>query len=263
MITRWSQGDAHVGMDESLLEATWEDAARHPWFGERARFLLALLADLGALAPSAVLDAGCGWGITLEALERVGYRPTGLDVSRRTLERLDRANRELIEADLTLELPRDAPRFPVVLALDLLEHLDDDAAVLTRLASMVTPEGALIVAVPAGPGAWSDFDEIAGHRRRYDRRMLVSTFARAGLPTPKVHAWGMWMRPAMAWTRRRPGQGQTPQQRYQWHLRPPGPVADLLFRQLCRIEGPLARRALLPTGSSWFATLRVSARSGA
>src|SRR5262245_14880069 len=50
-------------------------------------------------SPARVLDTGCGWGVTLDALEAAGYRTSGLDVSRRALERLDRPNRRLIEAD--------------------------------------------------------------------------------------------------------------------------------------------------------------------
>ncbi len=47
-----------------------------------------------------MLDAGCGWGVTFDALERRGYRVVGMDVSRRMLERLDGPRRVLWEADL-------------------------------------------------------------------------------------------------------------------------------------------------------------------
>ena len=68
--------------------------------------------------------------MTLEALEERGYRASGLDVSRQALERLDRPDRPLIEADLTRPFDPAAvahAAFDAVLALDVIEHLDDDA----------------------------------------------------------------------------------------------------------------------------------------
>jgi len=81
-----------------------------------------------------VLDAGCGWGVTLSALERRGYHASGLDIARNALERLDAPGRSLIEADLTQPWPGGLPRFDAVLALDVSEHLDEEASAVARLA---------------------------------------------------------------------------------------------------------------------------------
>ena len=55
-----------------------------------------------------------------------------MDVSLRTLEALDRPGRTLIEADLTRPLADDSDH-DAVLALDVIEHLDDDGAAVRRL----------------------------------------------------------------------------------------------------------------------------------
>jgi hypothetical protein len=82
---------------------------------------LAILDRAAIVPPARILDAGCGWGVTLEALESRGYRASGLDISRPVLERLDRPDRRLIEADLTQPsagLRPACPEFDAILALD-------------------------------------------------------------------------------------------------------------------------------------------------
>ena len=123
----------------------WSAATRG---GKRARLTLRLLRELGLGPPARVLDAGCGWGVTLDALEGSGYQAIGLDISRRALERLDRPGRTLIEADLARPFERTGPVNDAVLALDVIEHLDDDRSAVRRLGALVQPAGRLIVSVP-------------------------------------------------------------------------------------------------------------------
>ena len=91
MITRWSTGTPEANMDEEILIGLRDIVARHPWWVSRAAIVVALLEQLKVMPPATVLEAGCGWGINLSALETAGYRVTGLDVSRRALDRLDRS----------------------------------------------------------------------------------------------------------------------------------------------------------------------------
>ena len=92
-------------MDEAILVDLAGLIERHPWWTARAALTLKLLDRLGVRPPARVLDAGCGWGVTLSALERRGHEAVGLDVSRRALERLDAPGRSLVEADLTGGFP--------------------------------------------------------------------------------------------------------------------------------------------------------------
>src|SRR5260370_32626463 len=105
MIETWSYGTANKYMAEDLLTGPSEVVRHHPWFHARAKLVLALLKSMHVYPPARVLDAGCGWGINLDSLERRGYRVAGLDISRQALQCLDRPDRELIEADLTRGLP--------------------------------------------------------------------------------------------------------------------------------------------------------------
>ena len=214
MIQRWSVGVADENMAEDILVDLAPMIRRHPWWHARAALTIHLLNQLGVKPPARILDAGCGWGVTLDRLERRGYLAVGMDISRRTLERLNRPGRILIEADLTKPIDRDVPLHDVVLALDVIEHIDDDREAVHRLGTLVRPGGLVIVSVPALPDLFTEFDAIQGHRRRYLPETLRAAFADTGLELVRVFWWGSWLVPALrrqrARPRRTPGRNRIP-----------------------------------------------------
>ena len=223
-------------MDEEILVALRDVIARHPWWAARADLVLALLEQLRILPPAIVLEAGCGWGTNLEALEAAGYRITGLDVSRKMLDQLDRADRQLVEADLSQGLPKRVPTYDCVLALDVIEHLDDDRHAVQQLGRLLNPTGRLIVSVPALPELFSEFDEVQGHRRRYTAQSLRSCLEESCLVVEDVLWWGRWMVRPLRWrkteTRGRPGDDKVDVYRRYLALPPwPGTWAmNIMFR---------------------------------
>ena len=91
------------------------------------------------------------------------------------------------------------------LALDVIEHLDDDAAALSETARVVRPGGFLLVTVPALPSLWGNQDVVSHHRRRYTSRSLAAAFRRAGLDLTWQSYFNTVLFPAIAsvrWTRR-------------------------------------------------------------
>jgi SAM-dependent methyltransferase len=246
-------------MAEEILLELGERIRVHPWWIARASLTLALLERSGVHPPSRVLDAGCGWGVTLEALERRGYRAAGLDVSRRTLELLDRPGRRLIEADLAVPPPPEAEASAeAVLALDVLEHLDDDRGAVRRLGSLVAPGGLLIVSVPALPDLFSEFDAIQGHRRRYLPETLTAAFEGGGLQLQRVFWWGRWLVPTLRRQRSRPRSrpGEGPAETYRRYLElPPWPL-PLAAKLAFALERGPALGGRLRIGTSLFAVAR-------
>ncbi|MBX6312441.1 MAG: class I SAM-dependent methyltransferase [Isosphaeraceae bacterium] len=220
---------------------------------------LALLDRLGLRPPARVLDAGCGWGVTLEALERRGYRAVGMDISRQALEMLDRPGRELIEADLTRPLPEGVAPFDAVLALDVIEHLDDDRAAVVQLGRLARPGGVVVISVPALPELFTEFDAIQGHRRRYRPETLRQAFAETGLVVERLFWWSSWLVPLLRWQRRRPRRavpGESASQVYSRYLRlPPWPV-PWAFRIAFALEQGPTLAGKLTIGTSLFAVAR-------
>jgi hypothetical protein len=72
------------------------------------------------------------------------------------------------------------PRGTVVALLDVIEHIDDDHAMLSELHRRMEPGSHLVVTVPAMGWAFSSWDAGLGHHRRYSRRGLRATVADTG-----------------------------------------------------------------------------------
>ena len=86
------------------------------------------------------------------------------------------------------ESDRDAPvpTRTLVVMLDVLEHIDDDAAALARLCDRMPRGGAIAITVPAMQWAFSSWDVELGHHRRYSRRRLCDDLTAAGFEVRSV-----------------------------------------------------------------------------
>jgi SAM-dependent methyltransferase len=137
----------------------------------------------GDPATRRALDLGCGTGRNLDSLARYA-RPTGHDSSAEALAFCRRrGHQRLVQATI---LPFADNSFDIVTALDVIEHLDDDLAVLRDLYRVVRPGGLLIISVPAYRALWSYWDQILGHRRRYTTGGMRRVVRRAGWRVRKV-----------------------------------------------------------------------------
>ena len=77
---------------------------------------------------------------------------------------------EIVEGTIH-ELPVETA-FDTILYIDLLEHIQEDAAELRTAASRLRPGGHLIVLAPSWNFLHSEFDRSIGHVRRYTKRAL-------------------------------------------------------------------------------------------
>jgi SAM-dependent methyltransferase len=143
---------------------------RHPWETERARFFRSLIARYAG-RPRRVLDVGAGDGWFAGELGRDVAAAADIvcwDINYRS-------------ADLAADLPPGVARtaaepagtFDLVLLLDVIEHVEDDAGFLDgSILPHLAPGGVLIVSVPAYQGLYSSHDDALAHHRRYSAGRL-------------------------------------------------------------------------------------------
>ena len=74
----------------------------------------------------------------------------------------------------------DDGAYRAVVLVNVLEHIEDDAAALDDLHRMLEPGGHLLLFVPALRFLFSDLDRLVGHFRRYTRTELTHRVAGAG-----------------------------------------------------------------------------------
>jgi SAM-dependent methyltransferase len=152
---------------------------RHWWWRARERFVLG---ELRRLKPDGgwgrILDVGCGGGVFLPELSKLG------DV-------------EGLEPDAALVLPDDSFRsrvhvrpfdetfrpghpFGLMLMLDVLEHMPDPRAALTHAISLLEPGGVLLATVPAFMILWTSHDVLNRHYTRYTRKRFTALARECG-----------------------------------------------------------------------------------
>ena len=113
-----------------------------------------------------ILEIGCGTGGNLEVLSSWG-KVIGLDISDQALKFCKKRgfnNLVLGEAEKTDFAPES---FNLVVALDVLEHINDDNKAIKEAWRILKNEGYFLATVPAYQFLWSEHDEALGHRRRY------------------------------------------------------------------------------------------------
>ena len=125
-----------------------------------------------------ILDVGCGTGHTTASLQRFGP-VVGVELAAEALA-IARGRGLQVARSLAAQLPVPPSSFGVAVALDVLEHLDDDAAAAREIFTSLEPGGVLVATVPAYMFLWSSHDVALGHRRRYRRRQLREMLESAG-----------------------------------------------------------------------------------
>jgi len=102
---------------------------------------------------SMVLDIGCGKGeITCRLAEvRDDITLVASDIDRAALETIDRKNLKAVESSAE-KLPLSDSSFDVVLCLELLEHVEDDEAVISEISRVLKTGGVVIFSTPMEKG---------------------------------------------------------------------------------------------------------------
>jgi len=78
-----------------------------------------------------------------------------------------------------------ARRFDAIVAVNVIEHIRDDRALVERLAGLLKPGGKLVIYVPACPFAYGSLDLALGHYRRYTPDGLHALLKGAGLESDR------------------------------------------------------------------------------
>lgn len=167
-------GQAYSGTDnlETMAEAIRYNA-----------FLTGLIRRAGGSAlQGRVLDFGAGTGFFADRLapEATGLCCVEPDAGLRAAL-ADRGH--AVCPDLA-GLPADSQDY--VYTLNVLEHIEDDAAAIAQIFRVLRPGGRLLVYVPAFDCLYTAMDRKVGHLRRYRRAMLRRRLAEAGFKVEGV-----------------------------------------------------------------------------
>jgi len=113
-----------------------------------------------------------------------------VDLSARAVARLGALGGAAVVGEITA-LPFAAQRFDLVVAFDVIEHVEDDRRAFREICRVLKPGGHLLLSVPLHAAHWTEFDALVGHARRYDVVDLRALLAEHGLTVEKSAAFGM------------------------------------------------------------------------
>lgn len=152
----------------------------HWWFAVRRKLLKSILSSINVPVNCLTLDIGCGTGSNLRALVSAGLYPIGLDQSIYALTLVRKKGEYPVLAGDLNHLPFKTKSVGVIIAMDILEHLDDDDNGLIESYRVLSKGGILIITVPAFNFLWGIQDIVTGHKRRYSRKEITNKLKAAG-----------------------------------------------------------------------------------
>jgi len=158
--------------EEDILGA---DIGRHWYYRSKAA---ALRRMVGPLGPQRLLDVGAGSGFFSRHLLTEGGAQSALCVD----VGYERDRDETLDGKPVL-YRRDCgvTDCDLVLMMDVLEHVDNDAGLVRHYAAKVPSGAHFLVTVPAFRFLWSGHDAFLEHKRRYTLPEIEATLRDAGL----------------------------------------------------------------------------------
>lgn len=229
------------------------------WCRARRDVVRQLVHQIAPDRSSRILEVGCSGGVLLRQLVADGYENVqGADISESAIDvARARGLRKVATMDATrLAFPDNS--FQILIASDVLEHIEHPAEALKDWRRVLAPNGKLIVFVPAFQALWSSHDEVNQHFRRYSARQLRVALERAGFAVERLSYWNALLTI--------PGVLLKVAERLSGHsarsgnsgglVQPSDAMNNLLYRTIA-LENVLLNYADLPFGTSVFAVANV------
>lgn len=190
-------------MDRICYEQMAEKEDKHFWHKAR-RLLLEKIIRKTAGAGLNILDVGCGTGGNYAFLKKMGtvdsFEP---DIQAVSFFQEKNPDATVFQGALPDKIPPEiqAKKYDLIVALDVMEHLEDDGQALKTLAELLTKNGRILLTVPACSFLFSPFDETLHHFRRYDKKDLKNLIRTSGLTISYLNFLNFFLFPAVVFER--------------------------------------------------------------
>jgi SAM-dependent methyltransferase len=238
------------GYDDSYFAQLYALEANNYWFRGRNALLVWAMRKYFEAARM-YLEIGCGTGFVLAGMSRALPQLT-VHASEVSSSGLPFAAQRVPRAALMQMDARAIPfatHFDTIGLFDVLEHIEEDAAVLQEAHRALRGGGGLIITVPQHHFLWSIYDEHAHHVRRYSASELRAKVLQAGFRVVMTTSFVSLLLPLMMLSRR---MQRKPAADYDVlaELRV-GRIANFLLESVLAIERGLIRLGIrFPAGGS-------------
>jgi 2-polyprenyl-3-methyl-5-hydroxy-6-metoxy-1,4-benzoquinol methylase len=169
----------------------------HFWIQARFDALKTHLSEVD-LSGTRLFEVGCGNGLIINQFEDA-FNTTvdGCDLNMLALNQA-KDNRGKLYCLNIFESPQSfIKKYDGVLLMDVIEHIGDDNTFLNAACQFVKDEGIVMINVPAINSFFSKYDTAAGHKRRYDKEMMLKLFRHNNITPLSIAYWGLTMVPIL------------------------------------------------------------------
>lgn len=143
------------------------------------------------------LEIGCGNGMIIKQLE-TNYSNLiidGCDLNLKALHKVDNVKGILYCLNIYDKPSELMKKYDGILLMDVIEHIEDDYSFLNLATSYLKLKGLVIINVPALNFLFSDYDKVAGHKRRYSKKMIMQLFEKNNIEAISISYWGLTLLP--------------------------------------------------------------------
>ncbi len=245
-------------MNQDEFEAMDAGGPGQWWYNAREKLLVRELKKLSLDKPNLrILDLASACGGNFSTCYKHG-KVFGLDISWKSIEICKtKGIQNLVQADAQ-ELPFVNGSMDVVIALDVLEHLENDSGSMREVARVLNKDGVFIFNTPAMMQLFSYHDLAFHHFRRYSAVELKNKLINANLQVSWITYWSFFMFPVVYSFRKLKNffSNSEDQPSSDFQMKIPEFI-DNIFRFFSQIEIYLLKRKMyLPIGVSLFGTAR-------
>ncbi len=241
-------------MEEKVYHSNFQVESSYWWFTARAHIIHSLINHYCSLKRgSTVVDVGCGTGGFLSELAQE-YTAIGTDTSPIAIEYCKKRGLEHLHLGTLDDFPKSKWTVDAVTMLDVIEHIEDDKAVVKQVHDLLRPGGYFIASVPANMWMWSAHDVIHMHYRRYNRDNFRQLLENAGFELIKLSYFNSFLFPLAA-LKRMTQRSLKPEDIHAVVDPVPG-IVNTLFDFIFKAETPFLKMLSFPVGVSLVAIAR-------
>jgi SAM-dependent methyltransferase len=215
-------------VDAAFIAATTAAEDRHWWYRERRAIIERELRRLGP--PGQAIEIGAAGGGNCRTLTAHGWDVLATEFVTAGVTIAKSRGINTIQADAR-RLPLPAAAFDLLVAFDVLEHIDEDDMAAAEIMRVLRPGGVALIAVPCDMDLWSAHDVLNNHFRRYDRDGLTKVVQGAGLVIDALWSWNVLLRPIVKM--RRNGSSQADNER---DISAVNPLVNAALNAIVRVE---------------------------
>lgn len=155
-------------MQDTHYEALYKMESGHWWYKTRRKIIRNFIEKYRARFGDEIkiIDVGCGTGLLLKEMEPLGTCH-GIDISQKALDFCKKRGINNVQVADAARIPYPDNMFDMAVALDVIEHIENDEEAIREIYRVLKPRGVAIIAVPAFMFLWGVTDVVSHHHRRY------------------------------------------------------------------------------------------------